>query len=79
MDRKTRARGGRTSKGPRDAVMSRMSKGVKPRLEALARARDTTVSDLVAEVIEGWLPQAEQEEGIVQSHQDVLDFDLKTG
>lgn len=77
MDRKTSARGGRPSKGPRDAVMSRMTKGIKPRLEAVARARHTTVSDLVAEVIEEWLPQAEQEEGIEQ--QDMLNFDLKTG
>lgn len=77
MNRNSRTRVGRPSKGPRDAVMTRTRKGVKQRLEAVARARHTTVSDLLAEVIEEWLPQAEKEEGIPQ--QNVFDLDLKTG
>lgn len=79
MDRNKRARGGRPSKGPRDAVMTRPPEGVKPRLEAIAKALDTSVSEYLAERIVELLPEWEQEAGIAQSNQDVLNFDLKTG
>lgn len=79
MDRKTRARGGRPSKGPRDAVMTRPPQGVKPRLEAIAEVLDTSVSEFLAERIIALLPEWERNAGITQPNQDELDFDLKTG
>ena len=77
MDRKTRNRGGRPSKGPRDSFTVRTEKGIKSRLEVVAKSRGVFVSDLAAEFIEKGLVEAEQHEGLPQ--QDVFDLNLKTG
>jgi len=79
MDRKSSVRGGRPSKGRRDALTTRTPEGVKPRLEAVAAAFGLSVSEFLAERIVALLPEWEREAGLTQSNQDVLDFDLKTG
>lgn len=79
MDRKSNVRGGRPSKGRRDPVTTRTPEGVKPRLEAVAAAFGVSVSEFLADRIVALLPEWEREAEQLQSNQDVLNFDLKTG
>lgn len=74
MSQFTANRAGRPSKGDRDAITVRMlaSTKLKPRLEAVARARGDNVSDLAAELLEKSIDQAEREAGL---HREAI-FDL---
>lgn len=68
-------RPGTRYKGEREVITSRVPKGLKPRIQAIARARDTGMSDLISEVLEEWVPQAEVEEGLPQ--QGTFEFDTE--
>lgn len=55
--------------------MTRVPADLKPRLQRVARAKGMTLSDLVSDVLEDYVPEAEDEEGLPQ--QGEFTFDLK--
>lgn len=69
-------RGGRPSKGDREPIMVRVPADLKPRLQAVAKARGTSVSDLISGILEEWIDEAEIEAGL--PHQVMFDLE-KTG
>lgn len=71
--RKTGPPPGTGSKGERLPVTVRIPKDLKPRLEKVAAARGTSVSEITSDLLEVWVPQAEREDGLPQQGQ----FDLE--